>query len=341
MILHSGIGTYTRALLKILTQNGNLDLTIFGDLPKIAHYQARKVLADFPIYSLKEQIFFPRLLAQNPVDVFHVPHYNAPLGLRGSLAVTVHDLIHLRFPPSRLAYLYARGMFEAVLRKARRVIADSEHTKKDILELIGIREEKIRVIYPGVDEEFSPAPSGEEPADELTGVPYVLYVGNLRPTKNIGTLMEAFEITQRKIPEIRLILAGKDFMPERTRSYAQEHGVQVAGEVNRPKLLKLYRRARIFVFPSLYEGFGLPPLEAMACGTPVICSNAASLPEVVGGAAMVFNPRSAMQLSDLIYGLWNDEVKRRELSERGIKRAAEFSWHKCADRVLQVYSECL
>ncbi|OGR83095.1 MAG: hypothetical protein A2901_02635 [Elusimicrobia bacterium RIFCSPLOWO2_01_FULL_54_10] len=333
MINHSGIGTYSRAILKILTQDPALDFTVFGDLNKLANYPARKVLADFPIYSVKEQIFFPRLLSKNPVDVFHVPHYNAPLGYSGNLAVTVHDLIHLKYPPSKLAYLYARGMFEAVLRKAKRVIVDSLHTKNDILELIGIPEDKIRVVYPGVDEDFSPATSN-------TQEPYILYVGNFKPTKNVGVLVEAFLQARRKIPELRLILAGKDFMPEATRLHSQAPGVTVAGEVNKPKLLDLYRGARIFVFPSLYEGFGLPPLEAMACGTPVICSNAASLPEAVGDAAMKFDPHDPLPLSELIFGLWKDEAKRKELSQKGLARAAGFTWKKCAQQIQAVYAEC-
>ena len=341
MILHSGIGTYIRGILKVLTLKNDLDFTLFGDLPKIANYPCKKVLAGMPIYSLKEQMIFPRLLAQQPVDLLHVPHYNAPLGYKGKMVVTIHDLIHLKFPSSRLAYWYARAMFEAVLRKASRVIADSENTKTDILQLIGIPESKIRVIYPGVDEEFSPLPPGNQPSDPLTQEPYVLYVGNLRPTKNIETLVEAFSFARQKIPELRLLLVGKDFMPAATQKISREPGVQVVGEVNRPKLLELYRRARIFVFPSLYEGFGIPPLEAMACGVPAIVSNAASLPEVVGSAALTFDPRSSTQIADLIFGLWKDEHKRQELIAKGLEQAARFHWWKCADQIHQVYLETL
>ncbi len=341
MIMHSGIGTYTRGALKILTQNENLDFTLFGDLSKLANYPARKVLADFPIYSVKEQYYFPKLISQNPMDLLHVPHYNAPLGFRGKLVVTVHDLIHLKFPPSKMAYLYARGMFEAVLRKAKRVMVDSRHTQNDIQELIGIPEEKIRLIYPGVDAEFSPKPAPDEPQDALTEAPYLLYLGNLKPTKNILTLIDAFRMARQRLPDLRLIIIGKDFMKEATRKIAQEPGIHVLGELNRPKLLHFLRKARIFIFPSLYEGFGLPPLEAMASGVPVICSNAASLPEVVGDAALLFNPLNSAQLADKITELWKDEARRKEYSEKGLRRAAEFSWKKCAEQIAQVYAECL
>ena len=156
MIRHSGIGTYIRGILKFLTEKENLDFTLFGDLSKIADYHAKKVLADFPIYSVREQVFFPALLKKEPCDIFHVPHYNAPVGFKGNLVVTIHDLIHLKFPPSRIAYLYARGMFEAVCRKAKVLIADSLNTRKDIIEMIGVREDKIKVVYPAAGEEFSP-----------------------------------------------------------------------------------------------------------------------------------------------------------------------------------------
>lgn len=332
MILHSGIGTYIRSALNILTQNEDLDFTLFGDIPKIAHYPARKVLANFPIYSVREQVFFPLLLSRNPVDLLHVPHYNAPLGFKGNLAVTVHDLIHLRYPPSGLAYLYARGMFQAVLKKAKVVMADSEHTKRDILELIGIPEKKIRVVYPGVDKDFTPGPSSGEP-------PYIFYAGNLKPTKNVGTLVEAFRLARAKIPELRLVLVGKSFSTDDSRRYSQEPGVQLEGEVNRLKLIDFYRNARIFVFPSLYEGFGLPPLEAMACGTPVACSNAASLPEVVGQAAVTFDPANVGELSEILAELWNDDKSRGELSKKGLERARQFTWKKCADGIQKAYAQ--
>lgn len=332
MILHSGIGTYIRSTLKILTQNEDLDFTLFGDIPKIANYPAKKVLANFPIYSVREQVFFPLLLSRNPVNMLHVPHYNAPLGFKGNLAVTVHDLIHLRYPPSGLAYLYARGMFQAVLKKARVVMADSEHTKRDILELIGIPEKKIRVIYPGVDEDFTPGPAIGEP-------PYILYAGNLKPTKNVGILLDAFRLARAKIPELRLVLIGKNFMPDAAKEYSREPGIHLEGEVSRPKLIDFYRNARIFVFPSLYEGFGLPPLEAMACGAPVVCSNAASLPEVVGQAAATFDPGNVGELSEILVELWNDDKSRGDLSKKGLERAKQFTWKKCADGIQKVYAE--
>lgn len=340
MIRHSGIGTYSRALLKHLTVKPEYDFTLFGDLNKLVNYQARKVLADFPIYSVKEQIFFPVLLKRNPVEIFHVPHYNAPLGYRGTLVVTVHDLIHLKFPPSRLAYVYARGMLEAVCRKARKIIAVSQHTKKDIIDMIGIPEQKITVIYNAVsDEIFAPAtPSASLPNLET---PYLLYVGNIKPAKNVTRLIDAFLLAKQKAPDLRLMLVGKNFMPQFTKEFCTQNQIEMAGEVTFSTLGEIYRRAKIFVFPSLYEGFGLPPLEAMACETPVICSNAASLPEVVGEAALLFDPENVQQLAALIAELWNDEPQRKKLIAKGLDQVKKFSWERCVEQTETVYREAL
>lgn len=337
MISHSGIGTYIRGILPYLTADGQFDFTLFGNLSKIQDYDARKVLSDSPIYSIKEQIAFPSLLKRNPVDLLHVPHYNAPLGYSGKMVVTVHDLIHLRFPPSRLAYFYARVMFETVCKKARMIIADSRNTKRDILEFIRIPEEKVRIIYPAVSDEFSTGASGSNGSNPE---PYLLYIGNVRQSKNIKTLVDAFLIAREKTGEGRLIIAGKNFMPDYTKQYESHRDVRFLGEVPHSDLPKLYREARIFVYPSLYEGFGLPPLEAMASGTPVICSNAASLPEVVGDSALLFNPENPGQLAEQISGLWGDETRRKEFARKGIERAKRFSWKTCAREIAEVYRQC-
>lgn len=333
MIRHSGIGTYIRGILNHLTARENLDFTLFGDPLKIADYPAKKVLADFPIYSVREQLFFPRLLKKSLPDLLHVPHYNAPVGFRGNLVITIHDLIHLRFPPSRLAYIYARLMLETVCRKARIIIADSLNTKKDILELLGIEEKKVRVIYPGV--------GWTDDGERKDEGKYLLYVGMIKPHKNIKVLIQAFLKAREKIEKLQLVLAGKNFMSDYSDQFNGRKEIQFLGEVSQQKLVKIYRGAKLFVFPSLYEGFGLPPLEAMACGIPTICSNAASLPEAVGEAAALFNPMDSKELAEIIIELWENEQKRRVLAERGRAQAKRFSWQKCASEIEKVYGEVL
>lgn len=340
MIAHSGIGTYIREILKHLTEREKFNLLLFGNPEKISDIQTKKIDFDLPIYSLREQLFFPFVLKKNGVKILHVPHYNAPLGFSGRLIVTIHDLIHLKFPKSRIAYFYAYAMFKRVCQKAEIIIADSCHTQKDIIELVGVKESKIRVVYPGFGNPFHEIDQNGSVSNHADSN-VLLYVGNVRPTKNIQTLIDAFLIAREQIKEIRLILAGKNFMPQITRKYESHPDIKFLGEVSLLALSNLYKNAKLFVFPSLYEGFGLPPLEAMSCGVPVICSNAASLPEVAGNAAALFDSQNKFQLAELILELWKNETKRKEMIQKGYKNVKKFSWKKCADETAKIYEECL
>ncbi|MBI3013375.1 MAG: glycosyltransferase family 4 protein [Elusimicrobia bacterium] len=353
MIRHSGIGTYIRNLLRHLTARENLDFTLFGSLEKIADYPARKVSASWPIYSLREQIYFPSLLRRELIRTLHVPHYNAPLAYRGTLVVNIHDLIHLLFPPSRTAYLYARTVLEIVSKKASAILTISENTKRDILRLLKVKENKIHVIYPGVNLDGIKGtpyliPDGiKRPEDMSHGIkygvplipsPYILYVGNIKPTKNVICLLEAFTLLESRIQDLKLVVAGRDFMPNRTESFRSNPNILFLGELSERALTQLYQGAKLFVFPSLYEGFGLPPLEAMACGVPVLCSHAASLPEAAGDAAEFFDPNSSNDLAEKIAFLWENENKRKQLVQKGYENIRRFSWEKCARETEKIYA---
>ena len=265
-----------------------------------------------------------------------MPHYNVPLACKTRLIVTVHDLIHLKFPPSRAAYFYARTMFHAVCKKAHRIIADSQNTRKDLLEIIGADDRKIRVIYPGMNRDFVPGYIGDNAprTDD-----FLLYIGILKPTKNIALLLQSFTAARKKLPEMKLVVAGRNFMPSLTAQYGPDSGVQFAGELSLRELGRLYRNTRAFVFPSLYEGFGLPPLEAMSCGAPVICSNAASLPEVVGDAAITVTPTDGPALTGAITQIWENSALRETLRLKGYERVKLFTWEKCAEKVAKCYLE--
>ena len=343
MIMHSGIGTYIRGLLGEFGHDNNLDLTLYGDTEKTADVSAKKISASFPIYSLREQFLFPALLKRNQECNLHVPHYNAPIGFRGNLVVTVHDLIHLRYPASRIAYFYARAMLTAVCRKAKAIIAVSEATKKDLMEMLGVDEIKITVVYHGVGvaEIHSPqnfqtgglSPLGEEGK-------YLLYVGMLKPHKNIKVLIEAFLKAKQEINDLKLVIAGKNFMVNYTEQFKDRKGIQFLGEIPHKRLKQLYRGARIFIFPSLYEGFGFPPLEAMSHGIPVICSNAASLTEVTGCAAALFDPEDTLALANWICKLWEDRSKREAMVKKGFEQSQKFSWQICAQETFKIYQGC-
>lgn len=346
MIAHSGIGTYIRSLVSELAvdQRQDLDLTLYGPLEKLAGYSARKVSANFPIYSLREQFLFPSLLKKNHEKNLHSPHYNAPLGFNGNLVVTVHDLIHLRYPPSRTAYFYARTMLTAVCKKARAIIAVSEATRRDLVELLGVSEKKVRVIYHGggvaeypvpPNRRDTPFPKGNESQGD-----YILYVGIVKPHKNIPTLIEAFLKAKKKLGELKLMLAGKNFMPQLASRYGAEDGIRFLGEVSQGRLVELYQGARMLILPSLWEGFGFPVLEAMSFGVPVIASNTSSLPEIAGNAAVFFEPNSSDELAEKICELWQNQKLREELIQKGLVQAQKFSWQKCAEETLRVYREC-
>lgn len=344
MVAHSGIGTYSREILNRLTAGDAFDFTLFGDPAKIGDFMALKVRCDYPIYSLKEQLLLSNLMARHAFDLAHFPHYNAPLGYRKPFVVTVHDCIHLIYPKSRLAYLYAKTLIQSACRKSRIVITDSQHTKNDLMRLLGLPENKIRVIHPGVSERWrtqaDEARKNRASAGPMFAGEYALYVGNVRSSKNIENLMRAYEKASEG-RKLRLILAGKNFMPDWTARFKGRDDVLFLGEVSDPTLVRLYANAKLFIFPSLYEGFGLPPLEAMASGVPVICSNAASLPEVAGDAALLFDPRDVSTLAAHILKLWDDAALRNALIEKGYANAARFSWNKCAEEVAGVYREAL
>jgi glycosyltransferase involved in cell wall biosynthesis len=329
MIDCSGIGTYVRGLLKAL---GRIDPPV----------DAVALRPEAPIYGLREQLAVPRAFARlaPPARLLHVPHYNAPLFFgRAPLVITVHDLIHLRFPGlarRRGARLYARLMSPRACRLARAVICVSQATRRDLLEIVPDAEPKVRVIPHGCD--FAP-PSAEgrrATLERLGLVPgYVLYAGNVRPHKNVDVLIRAlrrFAATDRP----KLVLAGEDQMPLFWPARSDPE-VRMLGRLPIEDLPALYSGAGAFVFPSLYEGFGLPPLEAMACGAPVICSNAGSLPEVVGEAAILFPPEDEEALACALRRVLAEPGLADALRAKGFERARRFLWEKTASETAELY----
>ena len=259
--------------------------------------------------------------------------------LRRRAIVTVHDIIPLatnKFNSfaAKLLYLLAmRG-----LKRAKFIIADSEHTKKDIIKFLNYSEHKIKVIPLGVDHNyFKPS---KIKRDKFT----ILYVGSEMPRKNVLTLLKAFKLVKQKIPQAKLIKVGLPQWPgarNKLIKFVKENNLQnaVIFKDYVENLAQEYQKASIFVFPSKYEGFGLPPLEAMACGCPVICSNATSLPEVVGDSAILFNPNNVLELAEKMLTLLNAQNLQKKYSAKGIKRSKEFSWEKCAKETLNIYKK--
>lgn len=304
-------------------------------------------------YSVREQFTIPLDVWRAKPDLFHAPHYVLPPLVPSKAVVTIHDCIHLRFPqylPSRLALRYAQFFMARAATKAARVLTVSEASKRDIMLFLHTPEEKIEVVYNGFDERLA-APT----ADELIRVrdrfqldaPFVLYAGNIKPHKNVDRLIEAFaKLRARGLEHVNLLIIGDEISKYSSlRRLVHRHQlrqqVRFLGFVSTDSLAALYRLARAFVFPSLYEGFGLPPLEAMASGTPVITSNISSLPEVVGDAALLIDPLNADEIADAMVRVLTDEPLRRELIARGFERVKQFSWDRSVRRTHEIYMDVI
>lgn len=304
-------------------------------------------------YSVQEQLTVPLDVWRARPDIFHAPHYVLPPLIPGKTVVTIHDCIHLRFPqylPNKLAHLYARVFLSAAARKASRVITVSEASKRDIISFLHTPADKVEVVYNGLDERVtSPSPDDEARVRDRfqLDAPFVLYAGNIKPHKNVDRLIEAFaRLRQRGMTQVKLLLIGDDISKYSSlRRLVHRHQlhqqVRFLGFVSIETLAALYRLAQVFVFPSLYEGFGLPPLEAMANGTPVITSNVSSLPEVVGDAALLIDPMDADSIANAMYRVLNEDALRAELVRRGHERVRAFSWERSVSRTHQIYLDVL
>ncbi|MBI4265050.1 MAG: glycosyltransferase family 4 protein [Acidobacteria bacterium] len=353
-----GIGTYTRNLLRYLARIDRgteyvllcqeADLGVAPQLGPNFH----TVLEPSANYSLTEQIHVPWLLGRVRPDVFHAPHYVLPPAVPCRSVVTIHDCIHLMFPqylPSRAAHAYAKAAMWAAAKRSSRILTVSEASKRDILRFFKVPPEKIVVVYNAIDERFRTAPAEEEVARVRERYQldhgFVLYVGNIKPHKNLVRLIEAFaELRRRGFDELKLLIIGDEIskLPALRRAVHKHKlykHVRFLGYLPDETLAVLYRLAAVFVFPSLYEGFGLPPLEAMASGTPVVTSNVSSLPEVAGGAALLVDPYDVGAIADGVCRVLSDAALASELRARGIERAREFSWTRSISRTRELYQE--
>lgn len=303
-----------------------------------------------PIYSLREQFAWAGRIRST--DWLHVPHYNAPVLFPGKLIVTVHDVCHLamrQFFPGILKSFYSTVFLGRVLNKAKHIITVSQFSKNEIIRFFKIRQEKISVVYNGVNPRFRPIPSeqtkGGQKRLELPGE-YMLFVGNIKPHKNIIGVLSGYKLALEREQDLPpLVILGNnikmmELIPE-IRIFLEDPAFQnriiFTGYLPKEDLPAIYTRAMLFLFPSLYEGFGLPVLEAMACGTPVITSDTTSLPEVAGDAALLVNPESHQDISESILRLCSDNKLRDELIEKGLKQAGSFSWTKSAEQHLGIY----
>jgi glycosyltransferase involved in cell wall biosynthesis len=353
-----GIGTYVRNLVHWLSRLDD-DWTYLlichpDDVEQLRALGPRfqPVAERAGNYSLREQLSVPLALMRNRVDLFHAPHYVVSPLTRCPFVVTIHDCIHLRFPqylPNQMAYHYARTMLRSSARRSRRVLTVSQASKQDIVQLLQVPEAKVEVIPNALDERLATPPTPEDIARVRERyqlqAPFILYTGNIKPHKNVDRLIEAYAVLRRRgVTEAKLLIIGDDISKyPNLRRLVHRHQihphVRFLGFVSDDMLAILYRLATVFVFPSLYEGFGLPPLEAMAAGTPVITSNVSSLPEVVGDAAILIDPLDVDALAGAMARVIGDPSLRASLVARGHERVKAFSWERSVTRIRDVYGE--
>ncbi len=312
-----------------------------------------KKIVSSPYYSLSEQIVFPFDLRSQKLDIMHFTNFNNPLFWFGKFVVTIHDLTLMFFPggkkKSSLHKLGYRLALLSACKKARKIIAVSRHTKKDIIRFFNIPDDKIKVIYEGIEDKYHPI-EDRKFIEKIKikydiQTPYIMYIGAWKKHKNINNLIKAFDILKRKykFPH-KLVLMGKeDFLAEELKKEINKLDIKkdivFTGFVYEEDLPALYNAASLFVFPSLYEGFGLPPLEALACGVPVVASNVSSLPEILGKSAEFFNPKDPEDMALKIRDVLFSKKRQEELVKKGFRQASQFVWEKTAQETLQVYEE--
>lgn len=351
-----GLGTYTYNLVSRFSRYAN-GLTLRGIVKRQAVQEIESfcdevAICDASMYSLREQLEIPR--AARDAGVFHSLHYNAPLLYRGPQVVSILDLIHITDPTYRRGFRswgYARPMLNLTAKKAKHIITISEYSKKQIVEVLGVPGSKVSVIYCGANPEFRycVGETAREMVHRRLGLdgPYILYVGNLKPHKNVSTLFRAVAgLRKRRTMPHKLLIVGDDarWGPAR-REECYRLGIgditQFVQHVPRDLLPIIYGGADLLVMPSTIEGFGLPVLEAMACGTPVICSRAASLPEVGGDAVVYFDPLSSGELAAAIERVLDSGSLQEILRTSGMKRAGLFDWNECVHRHADLYRQVL
>jgi glycosyltransferase involved in cell wall biosynthesis len=303
----------------------------------------------------RHHVTIPFALKRQNVDVVHVPHHEAPFFNPSKLVVTMHDCVHLLFPhedSSKFRNYRHYLQTKRVVETAKHVLAVSRSTKEDLINIFELPESKISVVHNALDERFAFSHTTEERKHVLERYqlkePFVLYSGKIRPHKNLHRLIEAFAVLKSELMEderyktLKLIIIGDELSKHQylrltvIRSGAQQD-VRFFGFVPYPILRVFYQSAALFAFPSLYEGFGLPPLEAMANRTPVVASNTSSLPEVLGDAGILVNPENVFDIARGMKLILSDDVLRQKLVQKGIEQVAKFSWKLAAQNVLNTY----
>ncbi|PYV57517.1 MAG: hypothetical protein DMG91_06535 [Acidobacteria bacterium] len=360
-----GVGTYTRNIVRALARlDRNNEYMLLGSAEKIAEIgplpeNFRGQPFDKNDTSVSGYLECRNLLQRMRCDLVHIPHlFWAPRSLPCRYVVTVHDLLEHMYRTHDRSSLRRSMHFQLtgrVLRHADRIFAVSKFTKSEVEKIFGIPASRIQVIYNAIDERFLRGHATEQDRQVLAeryliNQDFLLYAGRISPHKNVVRIIEAFSALKAalekegKFPGLKLIIIGDELSkhPDLRRTVIRggvQNDVRFMGFVPIEVLRIFYDAAKVFVFPSLYEGFGLPPVEAMAHGTPVVTSNTSSLPEVVGSAAVLVNPENVFEIMRALHRVLVDQVLREKLKQRGYAQAQKFSWDASAEQLIAAYEE--
>ncbi len=358
----TGIGGYIRNLIINLAQIDKKNQYVvflsekeFDEFPLLGdNFKKIKVSAHW--YSWREQIVLPfDFLRENP-DLMHFPHFNSPILYQGKSAVTIHDITPFFYPGNKMSSLARRIAFRLVfaasIKKAGRVIAVSQSTKRDIIKYFGSKDGNIDVIYEGVSDNFQILPNRDKITKRLAikyGIakPFIFYTGVWRNHKNLVGLVKAFAVLKKGSGSgYQLVLGGKEdsFYPEVKKTICElnlEKDIICPGFIPADELCQFYNSCSLFIIPSFYEGFGLVGLEAFACGVPVISSKSTSLPEILGEAALYFDPNNHEEMASAMKKVLTDNNLKEKMIKSGKLRAENYSWRRMAEETYKIYSRIL
>ncbi len=361
-----GLGRYAQKLVEYLEKvdggNKKRQYVVFlrknnFDLYQPKHNNFSKKLADFRWYSFGEQFLFPVFLYSQKLDLVHFCHFNVPLLYCKQFIVTIHDLILFHYPTvknttlNKYFYFFKLFAYQIAIRgaakRAKKIIAVSKFTKDDIVANLGVPEEQVEITYEGCEQWCFHNKNGDDEILKKYGImkPYLLYVGNAYPHKNLERLIEVFSRIRNKNNNLQLVLVGgKDFFYKRLEDFVKDGNfaeVIFPGYVPDIELDVLYKDAELYVFPSLYEGFGLPPLEALAKNTMVVSSNKTSMPEILGDVVSYFEPEDLDSMENAINKALENRKDEKHISKEIVNQLKKFSWERMSKETLQIYKKVL